>query len=175
MPRRTCYNCPNTREIERLRDMCLNCPAMADCDHYPSRTVSMDAMKRGDGDRCLAKRSVEFSYAPHSESHTHLPPDVETLLYEKLAAFQGLSFINKILMVWLLGGGNLAEFSKMRWLPSCVRPQGTISRQAVREHIRTLKKRIPELDLFIAKMVKLNSGSRSPETRNRQKRKRSTR
>ena len=174
MAKRSCYNCPRTAEIERLRDICLRCKSANDCDRngrhrFTPRTVSIDAMKRGDGDGILGRCAVMPRHGSADETHTQLPPEVETRLRDRLAAFQGLSFVNKILVVWLMGGGSLAEFSRMEWLPKGVKPKGTISRQAVRMHIRTLKRQMPELDGFISSMVRLNSGARGEESRTRQK------
>lgn len=169
MARRNCYNCPHQKEIDRLREVCLGCQSMRDCDHYPSRTVSIDAMKRGDGDGILRRQGVEVRHATSGENLTPLPPDAETRLREKLAHFQSLAFINKILLVWLMGGGGLAEFSKMEWLPKCVRQKGSMSRQAVKLHVRTLKRQMPELEKFVQSMVDMNSGNRSAENRKCQK------
>ena len=157
---------------ERIRRECLNCPAMKDCERYPARTVSIDNMCRGDGDALLRKQRVSPCHATQGETATPLPPDVETRLREELERFMTLSFTNKMLLCWIMSGNSLATFSRMDWLPKGVKVSGSISRQAVDERVRTLKRHMPGLEKFIEQLVKMNSGSKGEESRVRQKNKR---
>ena len=166
-----CHKCPHQREILRLQKICCAC---SDKEiEKPSGkgkvTVSMDAMTNVEG---LVGGQYKIAKTTRTASEngptSALPPDIEMRLRDELAAFLRLSYMNQMLLVWILRGGGLSEFSRLDWIPKAGRKNGFITRQAVDERVRTLKNSCPNIALVIEQMIKLNSGSRG-KTKQRQR------
>lgn len=164
-----CHKCPHQLEIDRLRGICCAC-SDRQIDRPPSaggkrRLVSLDAMPNPEGivGGLYARMDV-----PRSDGlATPLPADVEMRLREELEAFMRLSFLNQLLLLWVLRGGSAAEFGRLDWLPQSGRENGMLTRQAVNERLKTLKKTCPGIAGVICQMVKLNSGNRGRDRRGR--------
>lgn len=155
-----CHKCPHQKEIERLRTMCCSCSTREiDNPNGRNRTfVSMDAMPNPEG--LVGGVYKRADVPPSGEAATALPPEVEMRLRDELASFLRLSFLNQLLLVWIMRGESAAEFGRLDWLPKAGRARGMITRQAVNERIATLKKTCPGIAGAISQMVRLNSGNR---------------
>ena len=157
-----CHKCPHSAEIARLREICMKC-SDKDVESQPgigfgNSLVSIDNMV--DPEPLLHKQAITPRTERDGEPLTQLPPEVEMRLRDELASFMRLSFLNQMLLIWIMRGENLSEFSRMDWLPKGAKEGGFISRQAVFERVGTLKSTMPELAGVIEQMVALNSGAR---------------
>ena len=150
-----CHSCKHANDPGRLKH-CLKC-SDADIGRFPSRTVSLDAMPRPD--ELVHRDRVRASGEAKAESIPNLPPDVEMRLRDGLAGFMRLSFINQMLLIWVLRGESLADFGRMEWLPSVMKRDGFLSRQAVYNRLDTLKKAMPHMAKAIERLARLSHGS----------------
>lgn len=157
-----CHKCPHSAEIARLRDICMKCSDKEiECQSgigFGNSKVSLDNMV--DPDAILHRDALKLPTGGEEKSLTHLPPEVEMRLRDELAAFLRLSFLNQMLLIWIMRGENLSEFSRMDWLPKGAKEGGFISRQAVCERVETLKSTMPDLVGVLEQMIALNSGAR---------------
>lgn len=166
-----CHKCPHQREINRLRELCCQCVARdaerakkgksTEMDNPSGKghtTVSLDAMQEPEG---ILRQSAAYdpTRVP-SEPVTLLPEDVEMRLRSELASFLRLSFMNQMLLIWVMRGESLSEFSRLDWLPKGAKSKGFLTRQAAGERIDTLKKNCPGIAGVIEQMIALNSGNR---------------
>lgn len=168
-----CHKCPHQKEIDRLRKICCACSGVSDkpfADHRAGnrrRIISIDAMQDAGG--IVGRHYARADVGPSGEKVTTLPTDVEMRLRDELASFMRLSFMNQLLLVWLMRGESAAEFARLDWLPKAGRDNGMLTRQAVNERITTLKRTCPGIAEAIAQMVKLNSGNRGKEKRRKKR------
>ena len=159
-----CHKCPHSAEIARLREICSHC-SDAEIEHpsgigHGNALVSLDNMV--DAESIIARQSLNLYKARSDETHTKLPFEVEKRLRDELASFMSLSFLNQMLLIWILRGESLSEFSRMDWLPKEAREAGGfISRQAVYLRVKTLKREMPSIISMLEQMVALNSGMRN--------------
>ena len=172
-----CHKCPHSAEIERLRETCLACLRRAEeaqrnghgrnrgidnLSNKGRRVESIDAYP--DRDMPLERR-IRPVAPSGGERLTSLPLEVETRLREKLAAFMRLSFLNQMLLIWILRGGTLSEFARMGWIP-----KKGIRRQSVAQRVEVLKRNSPEMADMIQAMIALNAPSGSRKNARRSKR-----
>lgn len=150
-----CYRCGHANEPDRLKH-CLKC-SDADINRFPSKTVSLDAMLRPDG--LVHRDRVKAAGDAKRESIPLLPPAIEMRLLDGLAGFMRLSFINQMLLIWILRGESLSDFGRMEWMPEVMRRDGSLSRQAVYNRLDTLKKAVPHLASAIERLAHLSKGS----------------
>lgn len=158
-----CHKCPHSKEIERLTKICSECSdkEIENPSGEGRVKVSIDAMCDPSGlyDELRAKPVQEAE----ERRPTSLPPEVEARLREELAQFLRLSYLNQMLLVWIMRGGSLAEFGRMEWLPKGVADRGFVTRQAMNERLATIKKTCPDIAGVIEQMVRANSGSRGKD------------
>jgi hypothetical protein len=170
-----CHKCPHAAEIARLRDICMKC-SDREIEHpsgigYGNSLVSLDAMV--DAEAIINKQAVKTPTSSCDETHTKLPFEVEKRLRDELASFLSLSFLNQMLLIWILRGESLSEFSRMDWLPKEIKGgNGFITRQTVFERVKTLKRNMPSIATAIEQMIALNSGSRNKQKVKSSKKKR---
>ncbi len=161
-----CHKCPHQKEIERLQSICCSC-CEKHGDKLPGaggdrRVVSLDAMVNPEGlVGGLYERLDKAPPRADDDPLTTLPPDVEERLRGEIAAFLRLSFVNQILLLWVLRGESLAEFGRLDWLPAAGREFGQITRQAANERVATICKTCPGIARAVRDMVKINAGNRN--------------
>ena len=150
-----CHRCKHAQDPDRLKH-CLKCSG-ADIDRFPSRTVSLDAMPRPD--ELVHRDRVRVAGEAKRQSISTLPPEIEMRLRDGLAGFMRLSFINQMLLIWVLRGESLADFGRMEWMPPVMKRDGFLSRQAVYNRLDTLKKAMPHMAKAIERLARLSHGS----------------
>ena len=157
-----CHKCPHQAEIDRLREICSSCSDREIEKPNGSSlgtAIHIGAMKHPD-DFCNTTYHARADVRGSDEKLTPLPEEVETRILDELEAFMRLSFINQILLVWILRGESLSEFARLDWVPRSGKADENLTRQAIRCRVESIKNRCPTLAEVVQKMVRLNSVNR---------------
>lgn len=157
-------------------DMCYKCTRSPASDDNPSRGgkefVSFDAAEDPDtimpfADPCSPqyrqfKPSSDFrdsieEEAPQPQQRTNLPHDVEETLRRELCNLCGkLDHVDRALVFFLMNGGTLTDFGKMRWVPQEF--FSTMSKQCVYARYKKIVREVPVLSAVAHGMIGKGKG-----------------
>lgn len=173
-----CHKCPHSAEISRLRESCLKCLKRDEearrgghgknrgIDNLSNKGRSFESIDAYPDPDMVLERRIRTATRSKGERLTPLPPDAEERLREALAGFLRLTFIDQMLLVWLLRGGTISSFARMEWMPQKV----GIKRQTAAAHVERLKRDMPRLADMIQGLIDANAPSGSRKNCRRRKR-----